>query len=158
MKNFTYLKAFFSPFKRPKIIFYIGGIKHGTPYFYPRRWVKDKEKPGWNKVIPRKIGFDFVDLGWKTKWTDNDFRYEWGPLWSFVFFKLQICIFFRVPEPPHYWASWLYYELRTDKKKSQKERIEDCKKGFPLLWSVYTPGKEEELKDYYLTVLKTKYI
>lgn len=153
MKNFTYLKTFFSPFKRPKIGFYIGRVRHGTPYFYPRRWIRDKEKPGWSKAIPRKIGFDFVDLGWKTKWTDNDFRYEWGPLWSFVFFKLQICVFFRVLEPSHYWAAWLYYELRTDKNKSSKERIEECREGFPLLWTRFS-GDRRELIDYYPVILK----
>ena len=93
MKNFTYLKSFFSPFKTPKIKFYIGKIKHGTPYFYPRKWINDKERPGFLKAVPKKIGFDFVDLGWKTKWTETDYRFEWGPLWSFVFFNYKFVYF-----------------------------------------------------------------
>lgn len=187
MKNFTYLKAFNSPFIRPKLRLYVGKLRHGTPYFYPRNWVKftykdclrkateetsninhiyygfnplditDKYK-GYSKAVPKKIGFDFVNLGWKTKWKHDDFRWEWGPLWSFVFFRWQICIFFYVPEPSHYWASWLYYELETDKTRSQKERIEQCKKGFPQEWMSYTPGKEKELIDYYTFILKSHYL
>lgn len=156
MKNFTYLKAFFSPFIAPKIRGYIGKIKHGTPYFYPRNWIKNEEKPGYLKAIPKKIGFDFVNLGWKTKWEVDDFRHEWSPMWSFVFFKWQICIFFIVPEPTHYWSSWLYYELKTHKNKSFKERIEKCKEEFPQLCTRYTDGKKETI-DYYTKILKTKY-
>jgi len=39
MKRFEYIKAFNSPFKRPKLKWYFGKIAIGTPYFYPRRWV-----------------------------------------------------------------------------------------------------------------------
>ncbi len=40
MSNFDFLRAFRSPFRRPKIRFYIGRRKIGTPYFLPRKWVK----------------------------------------------------------------------------------------------------------------------
>jgi hypothetical protein len=40
MKDFRYLKAYFSPFKLLKPRFYIGKTAIGTPYFYPRKWVK----------------------------------------------------------------------------------------------------------------------
>lgn len=81
-----WMRIYFSPFKPIVPRFYIGKISVGTPYFYPRKWVKDKEKPGYLKAIPRKIGFDFVTLGWKTKWEETDYRHEWNPIWSFVFF------------------------------------------------------------------------
>ena len=165
MKNFRYLKAFFSPFKPLKLKFYAGKIAIGTPYFYPRRWVKATPKlahesamkeikgikdfnarnehngyqqsvPDYKTAydramkcrfpVPKKIGFDFVDLGWKTKWSHEDIRFEWAPLWSFVFWKWQIAIIFKAPEMSHYWESWLYYELHTDKSKSKKERIKIC--------------------------------
>jgi len=157
MKHFTYLKAFFSPFIRPKLKLYIGKIAYGTPYFFPRRWRKNKEKPGYLKAIPKKIGFDFVSLGWKTKWEDTDYRYEWSPMWSFVFFGMQICLFFIVPHPSNYWASWLYYERDTDKKLSQKERVEQTKKGFPQDWMRYEDGEKIPI-DYYQWILKKKYI
>src|SRR5690349_21002029 len=96
MGKFTFLKAFFSPFKRPKIRLYIGEIVIGTPYFLPRRWVKSKEKPGYWNAVPKKIGFDFVGLGWKTKY--DSYRFEWAPVWSFVFIKWQIALIFVAPE------------------------------------------------------------
>jgi hypothetical protein len=193
MKRFTFLKAFNSPFKRPKLKWYIGKIAVGTPYFYPRRWVKatpelakeatieeierfrkwnrknpdhKRKIPPFNEIYkskmrhtyakPKRFGFDFVSLGWKTKWTDTDFRFEWAPLISFVFFKWQIVLFFTAPEPDRYWEAWLYYELCTDKSKSKKERIEQCKKGFPLNYTV-SDGKTKESVNYYDKILKPKY-
>jgi len=87
MNQLTFLKILFSPFKPFKLDWYTGKISKGVPYFYPRKWVVDKEKPGYLKAIPRKIGFDFCSLGWKTKWSDDDFRFEYCPRLSFVFFK-----------------------------------------------------------------------
>ena len=72
MKKLRYLKAYFSPFKPLKPRFYVGKTAIGTPYFYPRRTVKSKTKPGWSEFVPKKIGFDFVDLGWKTKYSIED--------------------------------------------------------------------------------------
>lgn len=187
MKNFTYLKAFCSPFIRPKLKLYIGKVKHGTPYFLPRNWVKftredalrkateDTENVrhinyglnpidlvdsymGYTKAVPKKIGFDFVNLGWKTKWEDDDFRFEWSPIWSFVFFRWQICLFFVVPHMSNYWASWLYYELKTDKSLSPRERIEATKVHFPQLWTSWDKEGNKTTKDYYPLILKKKYI
>jgi len=121
--------------------------------FYPRKWINNKEKPGYMKCIPKKIGFDFIDLGWKTKWTDIDYRYEWSPIWSFVFFKWQICILFDVPHQSNYWESWLYYELNTNKTKSQKERIEQCKKEFDQIWTRYEDD-DKIFTNYYDLILK----
>ena len=155
LNNFKFLKAFNSPFIRPKIRLYCGKIAYGTPYFYPRRWVKNKEKPGYLKAIPKRIGFDFVGLGWKTKW--GDYRFEWNPIWSFVFFKLQFCVLFEVPHRHNYWESWLYYENDTDKTKSKKDRIEQCIKEFPQIYTQYNKGEEKQI-DYYPLILKKKYL
>jgi len=157
MNKFKFLKTYFSPFKRIRPIFYIGKIRYGTPYFFPRRWVKNKEKPGYLKAIPKKIGFDFVELGWKTKWTDTDYRFEWSPLISFVFFKWQIAIVFKAPEQSNYWESWLYYENNTDKSKSQKERIEQCQKEFKQNWISWKNGVETKT-NYYQFIIKEKYL
>ena len=89
-----YIKYFFSPFKPLKLKWYIGEIAIGTPYFFPRKWVKftkldvenaakkafeDPKKikqtmeewcehfQNYQKPVRKKIGFDFVELGWKTK-------------------------------------------------------------------------------------------
>lgn len=187
MKNLTWMKAFLSPFKPPKIKFYIGKVAFGTPYFLPRKWVKYTEEEiyekvkekyralppnlhtyteferlvryysGLNHAIPKKIGFDFVDLGWKTKWSDTDYRHEWSPLWSFVFFRWQIAVMFVPDHRTHYWESWLYYELDTDKKQTKEERILQCLKKAPQIWtSISKEGKETT--NYYTKILKKKYL
>jgi hypothetical protein len=106
---------------------------------------------------PKKIGFDFVSLGWKTKWTDTDFRFEWSPIWSFVFLGYQIAIIFQAPEQYHYWESWLYYELEADKTKTKKERVELMREKFPQNWTSTIDGKSTTT-DYYNVILKKKYI
>ena len=155
MGKFRFLKAFFSPFKRPKLKLYIGRVRIGTPYFLPRKWIKNKKKPGYLTAIPRKIGFDFVALGWKTKW--DSYRHEWNPIWSFVFLKWQIALMFIPEHDSHYWESWLYYELDTDKTKSKRERIVKCREEAPQLWSTYENGVKETT-DYYTKILKPKYL
>jgi len=111
------------------------------------------ERLRYSYAIPKKIGFDFIGLGWKTKWKDIDYRFESAPIWSFVFFKWQIAITFIAPEQDHYWTAWLYYERNTDKTKSKAERIEQCKKEYPMVWSVYTKEGTEKV-DYYTKILK----
>ena len=37
--NVVWLKVFNSPLKGLKLKWYFGEIKHGTPYFLPRKWV-----------------------------------------------------------------------------------------------------------------------
>ena len=157
MKQFPLISFLSSPFKFPKIRFYIGKVKIGTPYFLPRRWVKNTEKPGYMKAVPKRFGFDFVRLGWKTKWTSTDYRFEWDPLFSFVFFRWQIAVIITPEHPDHYWTSWLYYERNTDKTKSKRERIEQCRKEFPQTWTVYKNG-EEKTVDYYTHILKKCYL
>ena len=157
MNKFTFLKAFNSPFKRPKLNLYIGKIAIGTPYFFPRKWITNPKKPNYEMAIPKKIGFDFVGLGWKLKWDDTDYRFEWSPVWSFVFFKWQIAITFNVPQEHHYWEAWLYYQKNTDETKSKLERIQQCMKEFSLVCTVYSKG-DKQIIDYYTKVLKTKYL
>lgn len=156
MKEF--ISYFFSPFVRPKIEFYLGRIAIGTPYFYPRRAVKDPHKPGYMKFVNKKIGFDVVKLGWKTKWSGSDYRFEWSPLISFVFFKWQLALIIKVHEPDHYWESWLYYTRSTDKSKSTGERVCDMIKNFPQTYKVSLSGKTAVV-DYYKTdfILKKKW-
>jgi hypothetical protein len=151
-----YTRVFSSPFKRPKLKWYFGKVTIGTPYFLPRRWKKDTQKPGYQKAVTKRIGFDFVELGWKTKWTDTDFRFEWAPIWSFVFFKWQIAIIFKAPEQNHYWECWLYYTHATDKTKSIRERIDQAREGFPCIWKSYSNGVETTIC-YWDIILRSKY-
>lgn len=154
MGKFTFLKSYFSPFKPIKPILYIGGIKVGTPYFLPRKW---KSFDGYRKAFPKKIGFDFVSLGWKTKWEHDDIRFEWNPIWSFVFIKWQICLIFAPKEQSKYWEAWVYYEYYTDKNLSKKDRISQCINKFPRTFIKYSNDTEETI-DYYPLILKSKYI
>ena len=187
LKQFIFLKALNSPFKPFKLKWYIGKIAIGTPYFFPRKWVDLHEKEievkaqkkydkldeefktkvtlehykqqykDTQKTTPKLIGFDFVGLGWKTKWSSTDYRFEHSPLISFVFFKWQIAVIFSAPEPDHYWTSWLYYEYNTNKSFSKRKRIEQCQKEFPQNWTQYKNGNKETI-NYYKLILKEKYL
>ena len=177
---------------------YIGKIAIGTPYFFPRRWVKPTqqmlidaaqrdivERQRWNEAnekygntpkaiptleelceqkknhklpVPKKIGFDFVGLGYKTKWTDTDYRFEWGPLWSFVFFKWQIVLFFKVPRPEHYWVCWLTYMNDTNEDMSTEERIKIAREINPEIWITSRGDGKKEKICYWDKVLKETYL
>lgn len=151
-----FLKTYFSPFKPLKMKWYVGEVAVGVPYFYPRRTVKDKDRPGYLKFVSKKVGFDFVDLGWKTKWTPTDYRFEWSPVWSFVFFKWQIAVAFIAPEMNHYWECWLYYENNTDKSLPTLERLTQARDRFPCIWTKHVDGVKEKVC-YWDEILKDKY-
>jgi hypothetical protein len=104
---------------------------------------------------PKKIGFNFVDLGWKTKWRRTDYRFEWNPVWSFVFFGYQIAITFVPIEPHHYWECWLYYSRET--KGTTKERLKQARKEFPCVWSSTRDGVKTTTC-YWDVILKNKYL
>jgi hypothetical protein len=105
-------------------------------------------------AVPKKIGFDFVNLGWKTKWNNLDYRFESQPIISFVFFKWQIAVIISAPvskiDMSHYWEGWLYYFFNT--KGTKRERIEQCKKDFPLGYSSIN-----QVVNSYDVILKDKY-
>jgi hypothetical protein len=112
-----------------------------------------QEKIKCNFAVPLIVGFSYCSLGWKTKWSDTDFRHEWNPIFSFVFFGYQIALTVYSPYRSHYWEAWLYYEYATDKTKSKRERIEQCRKEHSQTWTV--AGGEI---DYYEFILKPKYL
>ena len=197
MKKFTFLKILNSPFKPFKLKWYVGKTQIGTPYFFPRKWIKAtpelahkatleyiEREESFNKLnpnyarkikpydevyqeklqhqfpVPLKVGFSSCDLGYKTKWSDTDFRFEWSPVFSFVFFGYQIALTIQAPnDADAYWEAWLYYEFRTDKTKSKQERIEQCMKEFPRTYTIYykTPTEYTETVNKYQSILKNKY-
>ena len=185
LERFRWIKALWSPFKPFNIKWYVGKTQVGTPYFFPRKFVKYTEEDiqkamlkhranknyvqqldsklyemykGYTKAVPIKVGFDWCSLGWKTKWTDTDFRYEWGPVFTFVFFGYQIAMMVGHKHPSHYWECWLYYEYATDKTKSKRERVEQCRKELNQKWTSSRHEEEPVTTDYYTKILKSKYL
>lgn len=156
IQSLRWVKVLFSPFKPFKVNLYVGKTRVGVPYFYPRKTVKSKTKPGYLEFKPLIIGFSYCSLGWKTKY--DDFRHEWNPILSFVFFGYQIALTFYSPYGSHYWEPWLYYEYRTDKTKSKRERIEQCIKEAPETWTSSKHNEEPVTTDYYTKILKQKYL
>ena len=156
MRKLFFLKILFSPFKRFSLKFYAGKLRVGVPYFFPRVWKKSKTDSKTKIAVPKIIGFDLCGLGWKTKWADTDYRFEWNPVLSFVFFKWQLAVTVTVDNPDEYWTAFLYYQYNTDKSKSKSERIKQCKEEFPLMHTVWSDG-ENKIVNYYETILKTKY-
>ena len=185
LENFRWVKALFSPFKPFKVSFYAGKTRIGIPYFYPRKWVKFTREDAlekatkvsqmsgsiyfgkdpntmvdefmkYTKAVPLKVGFSYCSLGWKTKY--DDYRHEWNPIFSFVFFGYQIALTVYSPYHSHYWESWLYYEYRTDKTKSKRERIEQCRKEASQTWTSHKQGEEPVTTDYYTKILRSKYL
>ena len=186
LQRLRWIKALWSPFKPFNINFYAGKLAIGTPYFFPRKFVpftkedalekatkvaqmsgsiyfgKDPETIvdqfiNYTKAVPIKIGFDWCSLGYKTKWTNTDFRYEWGPVFTFVFFGYQIAMMIGQKDVSHYWEAWLYYEYATDKTKSKRERVAQCRAEFNQTWTRSKDGKDEVI-DYYERILKPKYL
>ena len=157
LNQLRWIKALFSPFKPFKVRWYVGKTQVGVPYFLPRKTVKSKTKPGYLEFKPLKFGFSYCGLGWKTKWDRFDFRHEWNPVISFVFFGYQIAVTFGHEYHSHYWESWLCYEYRSDKKKSKHKRIAFCRRKSPQTWSTGS-GENKVTTDYWDLILKPKYL
>ena len=116
------------------------------------------DRMSYTYPVPLTIGFSYCGLGWKTKWTSEDFRHEWNPVLSFVFFGYQIALTFYSPYHSHYWEPWLYYEYATDKTKSKRERVEQCRKELNQTWTSSKHDEEPVTTDYYTKILKSKYL
>jgi hypothetical protein len=185
IQSLRWVKVLFSPFKPFKVGLYMGKTQVGIPYFLPRKWVKYTDEDAikaavehkanknkvqmddeqlfrmykkYSKPVPLTVGFSYCSLGWKTKWTNTDFRHEWNPILSFVFFGYQIALTFYSPYHSHYWEPWLYYEYETDKTKSKRERIEQCRKESSQTWTSHKHDEEPVTTDYYTLILKQKYL
>jgi hypothetical protein len=192
LRNFEFLKVYFSPFKffLPKL--YIGKTAIGVPMFYPRKFVKATPQKAIDEAVkemrrirehnskegnykltelsfrelydrclayrypqPKKFGFDFVNLGWKTKY--DSFRHEWNPVWSFVCFGYQIALIFRPEDDMHYWECYLAWNYDTVKSKSAQERLKEAKEKHPCVWTSHS-DKGKVTTDYWTKVIKEKYL
>ena len=116
-----------------------------------------KEKMRYEYAVSKKVGFDFVGLRWKTKWADTDFRFEFNPVWSLVFFGYQIALIFVPENCHHYWECFLFYNFATDKKKTTKERLKQAREEFNCTWTSHSNG-EKKTTNYWDVVIKDKYI
>lgn len=150
--KFGWMSIFFSPFKSPRPIFYIGKVAIGTPYMLPRVWRKSED--GKNMThSPRKFGFDFVPLGYKCKW--ESLRAEWNPVWSFVIWNFQIAIVWHLPT--QHWESYLTYKYKTDTKLPKLKRLEESRYFNPNIWFTYTTKGKKIRKDYFINSLKKRW-
>lgn len=146
-----WLKILNSPFKVPSAWLYFGKIKHGTPYFLPRKWINMSDKRGYQKAIPLKLGIQIIGLGWKTKF--DKYRHEWNPMISAVGFNRQFCIWFGLKETMSnmcYWEAWLTYFYDTDKSNGRKERLSELREKYSANWG----NKDKGYTDYYPIILK----
>jgi hypothetical protein len=192
MRTTPYWKAMFSPFRRLTLKVYAGKTAVGMPYFYPRKLVPLSETEVYEladkdavrliangqsydyatilqnarrqrKFVNRRFGFDYIGLGYKTKWSNTDYRFEWSPRLSFVCFGYQIAVTV-VPKLPkdisidYYWESWLYYNYNTDATKTPKERIAEAREAKPLNITTYRKGEEPITYSVWDMVLKKRYL
>jgi hypothetical protein len=192
MRTTPYYKALFSPFKPLTLKVYAGKIAVGMPYFFPRKLVplSETEVDEWadkevvqliangqsydyttilqnarrqRKFVNRRFGFDYIGLGYKTKWSNTDYRFEWSPRLSFVCFGYQI-VFTVVPKLPknisidYYWESWLYYNYNTDATKTPKERIAETRKERPGMITSYRKDEGKTTYCIWDSILKSRYL
>ena len=120
--NWGYLGVLNSPFVGLELKWYFGEIKHGTPYFFPRKWVKCNFEDGlkaWDKLgehSQKAYLRSQTQQEWIEKYTKShtkpipikyfgfdytslgwktkydDIRFEWSPSISLVIFGKQLFI------------------------------------------------------------------
>ena len=118
----SFLSVLNSPFRGLKLKWYFGEIKHGTPYFLPRKWVKCDLEDGleaWNKLgkysqnayLRSQTQQEWIKkytkthtkpipikyFGWNFtslgwKTKWDDYRFEWSPSISLILFGKQLFI------------------------------------------------------------------
>jgi hypothetical protein len=92
------------------------------------------------------------------KWSDDDIRFEYSPTFSLVIFGKQLAIIFGHKEVDAYWSAWIYYSRYTDKSLSQEEKLIQCIKDFPLVYTRYSVGHPQQKINYYTDILKPEYL
>jgi hypothetical protein len=180
--------------------FYFGKTKIGTPYFLPRKFVKNTpenalkeakrrqaemiyerdnnpENPFTSRIptiesiisemkydripVTKRFSIDLVPLGYKTKWSETDYRFEWSPRLSIVAFGYQFAITWEAPvESVYYWEAFLLYNnhIKTFlSDKPMRERVSMCRDLFPMSFTEYKKDSKRTF-DEYDTILKKKYL
>ena len=199
MNKLEFLHIYLSPLKRPRVLFYFGKTKFGTPYFFPRKFIKNTpenalkeakrrqdrmirerdnnpENPFTSYIpsiesiisemkydripVDKKFSFDFVPLGYKTKWSETDYRFEWSPRLSIVAFGYQLAITWAAPiGSVYYWEAFLLYNnhIKHLPNKTVKEKVKMCRELFPLSFTEYKKDSKRTF-DEYDVILKKKYL
>lgn len=114
-------------------------------------WKREYRKKWWNKIIPAEIRFPIWlsfyifnnDVFWKTKWNEDDIRYEYSPHFTIVFFGLSLSFWVNpiVSEDQiydHYWEALLKYNYASF-KGDLKAVIKNCGR-----WTSYKPDGVQE--------------
>lgn len=106
------------------------------------------------KYVDLKVGTNSCSLGWKDKWGSP--RFEWAPMWSFVFFNFQIHLTIKPPTNDPllwdcYWEAFIYYFLYA-KGDTVKYRLLDTVSNYSATW-----GGDGGYVNYYHSILKPKY-
>ena len=140
--------SWFSPFKNLKIYFSFGDIIHGHPYFFPRKWVKN------NPVYYKWLGFDSNQLGWKTKWSNIDYRYEWSPSFSFVILGKQL---FFILNPKDLDSGYAYWETLLHYINCKENAFFDTVKNVSNTYIKYIKECKKSI-NYYPIILKKKWL
>lgn len=128
-------------------------------------WKREYRKKWWAKIIPARLNLPIWlafhvfnrDVTFKTKWTICDFRYEFPPQFTIVFFGLSLS-FWLYPEcksetdsPDHYWESLLIY-LYGERAGDLLQTIIDCGK-----WIQSKNNKDTEFFALSKNYIKPKY-
>ena len=134
-------------------------VKYKRPIHLNRDWTYYKKHL---KAVPIKyFGINFTSLGWKTKY--EDIRFEWPPSLSIVLFGKQFMLWWIVFKDKNlqddvYWEAWLWYLNRTDKNLSTEERLIQVFEQYTCTWTTHLANGDIYTTDYYLFILKKKWI
>lgn len=146
--RFNWISIYNSPFKSPDINMYMGKRCIGFPYFLPRTLGRDG-------VFRRKyFGFSSCGLGYKTKWSDVDYRFEWSPSYGFIVWNFQVAITFSLD--CRSWESWLLYRHFRRGGLSDLDALVKTRETNPNVWVSSKDGAEEKT-DWFLKSLKRRF-
>lgn len=117
------------------------------------------EKKHSRKAVPIKyFHFDWIYLGWKTKW--GEYRHEWNPGFSLILFgkQLSACIIPQFSDrgalESCYWEALLTYVYDTDKAESKETRCKQMIAKYHCTWRQHN----DESVNYYEIFLKPTYL
>ena len=136
-----------NPFKSPKNTYYLGKIKFGTPYFYPRNHNKTifniyKEKRPYERNKTFKVFGYYVSVGWPIVYRINSIgwkdkfdtpRFEWSPAFYLFFFNWQLCIW-KTPKTgdvDNYWEMFLWWKYYYKEYGANEPNITLAKEKWP---------------------------
>jgi hypothetical protein len=154
-----------SPFIKYAKRFYLGRLRYGAPYFYPRNYCstiftggKIENKPQFIRIkhlsfkifnksywvgIGTPIIVRYISLGWKDKYGTP--RCEWQPFLTIYFFNFQFVCFFISPNKEElfddvYWEMFLWWKCYSNRDIKKAEET--------WQWSNFNTGISTWNKEY----------